>query len=134
MSARRVQRVKIASSHIAIGVLCNCPLSLASRQQLARKTILGGHGNSIDGNSLLGYLKNEVHVGTACVGVGVLVKWCGVIGEGGDEVPTLLLEHIKVFPPTIAKVYLTSPGPSEIGHNSFISQPILKLLRPVDSS
>ena len=32
------------------------------------------------------------------------------------------------------KVYLTSPGPSELGHNSFISQPILKLLRPVDSS
>ena len=32
------------------------------------------------------------------------------------------------------KVYLTSPGPSEIGHNSFISQPILKPLRPVDSS
>ena len=30
-----------------------------------------------------------------------------------------------------AKVYLTSPGPSEIGHNSFIS---LKPLRPVDSS
>ena len=29
---------------------------------------------------------------------------------------------------------LTSPGPSEIGHNSFISQPILKLLTPVDSS
>ena len=29
---------------------------------------------------------------------------------------------------------LTSPGPSEIGHNSFISQPILKPLRPVDSS
>ena len=29
--------------------------------------------------------------------------------------------------------YLTSPGPSEIGHNSFISQPILKPLRPVDS-
>ena len=31
------------------------------------------------------------------------------------------------------EVYLTSPGPSEIGHNSFISQPILKPLRPVDS-
>ena len=31
------------------------------------------------------------------------------------------------------KVYLTSPGPSEIGHNSFSSQPILKPLRPVDS-
>ena len=29
---------------------------------------------------------------------------------------------------------LTSPEPSEIGHNSFISQPILKPLRPVDSS
>ena len=33
-----------------------------------------------------------------------------------------------------AKVYLSSPGPSEIGHNPFISQPILKLLRSVDSS
>ena len=32
------------------------------------------------------------------------------------------------------RVYLTSPGPSEIGHNSFIPQPILKPLRPVDSS
>ena len=35
---------------------------------------------------------------------------------------------------TSTKVYLTSPGPSEIGYNSFISQPILKPLRPVDSS
>ena len=33
-----------------------------------------------------------------------------------------------------SKVYLTSPRPSEIGHNSFISQPILKPLTPVDSS
>ena len=29
---------------------------------------------------------------------------------------------------------LSSPGPSEIGHNLFVSQPILKPLTPVDSS
>ena len=34
---------------------------------------------------------------------------------------------------TTTKVYLTSPEPSVIGHNLFISQPIIKPLRPVDS-
>ena len=72
-----------------------CPLSLASRQKLARRVVLGGHGDSIQGNSLLGYLKSEVHVGTVCVGVGVLVKWCEVIGEG-EQVPSPLVDHIKV--------------------------------------
>ena len=80
----------------AIEALCSCPLSLASRQQLARKTVLGGgHGSGSQGNSLLGYLKSEVHVATLCVGVGVLVKWCEVIGEG-EEVPSALIDHIKV--------------------------------------
>ena len=35
---------------------------------------------------------------------------------------------------SIVKFTKVSPGPSEIGHNSFISQPILKPLTPVDSS
>ena len=44
-------------------------------------------------------------------------------------------QNSSIFTCTVhTKVYLTSPGPSEIGHNSFISQPILKQLRPVDSS
>ena len=72
-----------------------CPLSLPSRQKLARRAVLSGDGNSIQGNSLLGYLKSEVHVGTATVGVGVLGKWCGVMGEG-EEVPAPLIDHIKV--------------------------------------
>lgn len=55
----------------------------------------GSHDSGSQGNSLLGYLKSEVHVGTLCVGVGVLVTWCGVIGEG-EEVPSSLIEHIKV--------------------------------------
>lgn len=75
---------------LAIEALSRCPLSLASRKQLAHKTVCGSQGNS-----LLGYLKSEVHVGTLCVGVGVLVTWCGVIGEG-EEVPSSLIEHIKV--------------------------------------
>jgi hypothetical protein len=78
----------------AIGELCKCPLSLTSRQQLARTAVLGGPGNRVQGNSLLGYLKSEVHVGTACAGVGVLVRWCEVLGEGG-EVPAPLIDHIK---------------------------------------
>ena len=52
-------------------------------------------GGGSQGNSLLGYLKSEVHVATLCVGVGVLVKWCEVIGEG-EEVPSALIDHIKV--------------------------------------
>ena len=79
----------------AIGELVKCPLSLASRQKLALRAVLGGHGDSIQGNSLLGYLKSEVHVGTACVGVGVLCKWCQVMGDG-EEVPPPLVDHIKV--------------------------------------
>ena len=79
----------------AVQVLSRCPLSSSSQQQLARKTVLGSPGNSGHGNGLLGYLKSEVHVGTACVGVGVLVRWCEVIGEG-EEVPSMLLDHIKV--------------------------------------
>ena len=46
--------------------------------------------------------------------------------------PSLQLLHVCLS--LVSKVYLTSPGPSEIGHNSFISQPILKPLAPVDSS
>ena len=79
----------------AVEALSRCPLSASSQQQLARKTVLGSPGNSGHGNGLLGYLKSEVHVGTACVGVGVLVRWCEVIGEG-EEVPSVLLDHIKV--------------------------------------
>ena len=82
-------------SRVAIGELVKCPLSLSSRQTLARKAVFGGRGDSIQGNSLLGYLKSEVHVGTACVGVGVLVRWCGVMGEG-DQVPSSLVEYLKV--------------------------------------
>ena len=78
-----------------------CPLSHSSRQNLARTAIFGGHGDSIQGNSLLGYLKSEVHVGTACVGVGVLVRWCEVVGEG-EQVPSTLVEHIKVHTHTHA--------------------------------
>ena len=82
-------------SLVAIGELVKCPLSLASRQKLARRAVLGGHGDGIQSNSLLGYLKSEVHVGTACVGVGVLVRWCQVIGEG-EKIPSTLVDHIKV--------------------------------------
>ena len=89
-----------------------CPLSLASRQKLARRAVFGGHGDGIQGNSLLGYLKSEVHVGTACVGVGVLVRWCEVVGEG-EQIPSSLVEHIKVRESSLnfdSKIYsLLSP-------------------------
>ena len=68
---------------------------MASRKELAHKTVCGSQGSGSQGNSLLGYLKSEVHVGTLCMGVGVLVAWCRVIGEG-EEVPSSLIEHIKV--------------------------------------
>ena len=79
----------------AIEALCKCPLSSASQQHLARQIVLGGQGSISQGNSLLGYLKSEVHVGTMCVGVGVLVRWCEVIA-GGEDVPLALIDHLKV--------------------------------------
>ena len=67
----------------------------------------------------------------------------GVLGEHGRgatehwdvEVrkkykPSVNVESISV----LIRSHVTSLGPSEIGHNSFIFQPILKPLTPVDSS
>ena len=63
-----------------------------------------------------------------------LVLWeiarrCTVLGEHVQCMYTFNMLHSTLVKPT--KVYLTSPGPSEIGHNSFISK---NHFRPVDSS
>ena len=71
-------------SPTAIEVLSRAPLSSASQQQLACRAVDG----------LLGYLRQEVHAGTAVVGVGVLGSWCGLLRE---EVPKPLLAHLKVW-------------------------------------
>ena len=55
-------------------------------------------------------------------------------GGGGGETWYRRRSYFLLDTCTGAKVYLTSPGPSEIGRNSFISQPILKPLTSVDSS
>ena len=51
-----------------------------------------------------------------------------LLESGAQDMPSKVVYSVQFLKST---VYLTSPGPSEIGHNSFIS---LKMLTPVDSS
>ena len=51
-----------------------------------------------------------------------------LLESGAQDMPSKVVYSVQFLKST---VYLTSPGPLEIGHNSFIS---LKMLTPVDSS